>query len=165
MQHGRALHAAEVFSPSRGATVVEVRLQRSVGLASYGSGTPGCDGAHGIDGIGEPIAGNGSFAITADRGPSSGIGVLIVGLAAHVAGFDPGLGVQLHIDVSAPIVLVTLPTDQEGEFVMGMPLPAQPAVHGFELFGQAAFLWGGACQPSVSGFSASEGLRIEVLAP
>jgi hypothetical protein len=46
-----------------------------------------------------------------------------------------------------------------------VPLPPQPVYHGFGLFAQGAFLWGGPCSPSPSGFSSSPGLEIRIQAP
>lgn len=162
---GRAVFAATTFSPERSAATVEIRLQRSPGLVGFGSGTAGCQGAHGIDASSEPIAGNSTFAITADRGPALGLGVMLVGLAGLPTGVDPGLGVLVHVDLAAPAVLATLLTDAAGAASVSLPLPASPPLYGFDLYVQAAFLWNGPCQPSPSGLSTSGGMWVEVQAP
>jgi hypothetical protein len=133
----------------------------------FGSGTPGCAGPHGIDGTTAPIAGSSSFAVAVDRGPPNGLGVLALGTAGNATGFDPGLGVLMHVEVQAPAqwLLFGMTVDATGRCMLTVQLPPQPAFYGFGLFAQGAFLWNGPCAPSPSGFSSSQGLEIRIQAP
>jgi hypothetical protein len=164
---GRGLAAAAVFDDALGAMRLQLRAFRPPGLFELGTGTPGCSGPHGIDGTMAPIAGASGFAVAVDRGPPSGLGVLALGTAGHPAGFDPGLGVLMHLDLQAPAqwVLLGMNVDATGLGTTVVPLPPQPVYHGFGLFAQGAFLWGGPCSPSPSGFSSSPGLEIRIQAP
>jgi hypothetical protein len=164
---GRALAVAAVFDAALGAMRLQLRAQRPPGLFELGTGTPGCFGPHGIDGTIAPIAGASGFAVAVDRGPPSGLGVLALGTAGDPVGFDPGLGVLMHLDLQAPAqwVLLGMNVDATGRGTTAVPLPPQPVFHGFGLFAQGAFLWGGPCAPSPSGFSSSPGLEIRIQAP
>lgn len=165
--HGKALFAASVFDAAAAAMRVAVRAMRPPGLTTFGTGTPGCAGTHGIDGNQAPVAGNAAFTLQVDRGPANGPGVLAIGTAGDVAGFDPGLGVRMHVAVLSPAtaVLLGMPVDANGRGEVAMPLPPQPAYFGFGLFAQGAFLWNGPCSPSPLGFSTSPGLEVRIQAP
>lgn len=164
---GRALAMAAVFDDALAAMRLQLRVQRPPGLFGFGSGTPGCAGPHGIDGTTAPIAGSSSFAVAVDRGPPNGLGVLALGTAGNATGFDPGLGVLMHVEVQAPAqwVLSTMTVDATGRGALTVPLSPQPAFYGFGLFAQGAFLWNGPCAPTPAGFSSSPGLEIRIQAP
>ena len=166
--HGKGLFAASVhLDGAFAAPRLQVRVQRPIGLLGYGIGTPGCFGPHGIDANSTPTTGNAGFAILGDRGPTNGLGVMVLGTAGDPIGFDPGLGVLVHIGVGPPaqVVAVGVLLDSTGVATLALPLPAQPSLQGLHLFAQAAFLWSGPCAPSTSNFSTSPGLQIIIQAP
>ncbi|MFO1077754.1 MAG: hypothetical protein U1E73_08510 [Planctomycetota bacterium] len=164
---GKGVLAATAFDPALAAMRVQVRAQRPIGLASYGTGTPGCFGAHGIDGNGAPVAGNLGFGVQVDRGPATGLAVLGVGTVGNAPGFDPGIGIRMHIDVLPPAVAVfaVVPVPPTGQVQLALPLPNQAAYYGMSLFVQGAFAWSGPCSPSPFGFSSSPGLEVRIQAP
>lgn len=161
---GRAVFAASVFDDALGAMRVQLRVQRPNGVRQFGVGTPGCSGAHGIDVGSAPTAGNSAFSVVVDRGPQNGLGVLLLGLAGNVAGFDPGLGVLVHVDPAA-LALFGLVLDQDGRGGVVLPLPAAVQYYGFGSCAQIATWWPGPCTPSPSGFSSSPGLEVHIQAP
>lgn len=163
---GRALHGAGVFDDTLAAMRIALLVERPLGLTTFGTGTPGCHGPHGIDANGPPTAGNPGFVVRFDRGPANGIGALALGTGSHVAGFDPGLGFLLHIDLAPPHAfgLATVFADGDGVATMALPLTPIPAWLGFRMTAQGAFLWQ-QCQPTVSGISTSPGLEIVLQNP
>ena len=132
------------------------------GVVSYGSGTPGCGGAHALVGIGSPVLGNPAFGLRCDRGPANGLGLVAFAGVPDPAGSDPlGLGFVAHVQVSSLQLLVTMLADGAGIGSIAIQIPTTPSLVGLPLWSQALWLWSGAvCSPSPSGWSSSNGLAI-----
>lgn len=162
--NGRALYAASVFDGALGAMRLQARTERPLGLTTFGTGTPGCAGAHDIDTNLPPIAGEAGFVVTCNHGPQNGLGLMVLGTGAYAPGFDPGLGFLLHLDLAPPNYVVIVAMLSDGNGVAGVSLPLVPLSSwlGFTMVAQGLFLWPPSCQPSSSGISASPGLQIVV---
>jgi cyanophycinase len=136
-------------------------------LNAYGSGFPGCAGAHTLTGFGQPNLGNSAFALRTDGGAPNGVG--LVGLASQwdFAGSDPlALGLPLHLSILSPFLsLLPFSADGSGLAQVALPIPANPNLAGQTYYAQALWVWlpGSPCQPSPSGFSSSPGLALTLL--
>jgi len=163
---GKALFAAAALDGGGyEALRISVRGSRPAGLANYGLGTSGCDGAMRIDASREPRIGTPGFALRCDHAPAGGAGVFVLGNVADVAGSDPlNLGVLFHVDPTAPNLIRLFPTvaDAEGLASRVLPVPPIPALIGRTLHFQAAFDWSATCLPSSSGYATSDGLSVTI---
>jgi len=141
-------------------------LTHSVDLsAPYGSGTPGCMGAHTLVGQGVPRLGT-QFGVAAGGAAAGGVGVLYVGNTPDWNGSDPlGLGVTLHLSpFSTLLVPSTLVAGGSGSADMPLALPTLPSLAGLTLHAQALWVWPfGPCVPSSSGLSSSNGLAFTLV--
>ena len=128
------------------------------GASPYGASTAGCAGPLPIGVNSIPQVGNSSFAITCGNGPASAFGFFGVsgaGLAAPLV-FN---GLAVWIDPFAPLFFeIVVPSDAVGAALVPIPVPANPALAGAQLFFQ--FAWFDACAPG--GFSASNALAVVV---
>jgi hypothetical protein len=161
--------AVNEFGP--GLTLLTSVSPLPAGIVPFGAGTGGCQGTLGILGNSPPAIGNAGFAVTATNAPASSLGLLLIGDAVSLFGFDPfSLGVQLHVDPYLSMFLVGLDiwSDASGGAHLTVPIPGNPLLTGFGYFAQALFLespaGGGVCTPSPFGLVASRGLSI-VLQP
>lgn len=141
-------------------------LTHSVDLAApYGSGTPGCFGAHTLVGQGAPRLGT-QFGVVAGGAGPGGVGVLYLGNTPDWNGSDPlGLGATLHISPFSTL-LVSLPLVADGVGGANVPLalPSSPGLAGLTLHAQALWAWPfGPCVPSTSGLSSSNGLAFTLV--
>lgn len=132
-----------------------------LGVTSYGTTTPACAGPIRLTALGEPKAGNPTFAIACVGAPPGAIGVLGIG----AAGLDPGLaivGIALHVDVAQPHLVLAAGADADGYEEVAAALPAGAV--GITLYSQAIWVDTGGCTGAMT-LSASDALRIEVSAP
>ncbi|MCC6670392.1 MAG: hypothetical protein IT458_04980 [Planctomycetes bacterium] len=160
---GRALFAAAAYVDGPYAAFrIATRELRPAGVQSYGTGTPGCEGAQRLHASGPPELGAGGFALYCDRAPRSATGVALLGSTGDLAGtFYPALGVRLHVALSGG-ALLTLPwrSDGAGLGTLPLPLPGDPGLRGARLHAQGVWPWGTTCPLLPLGLSASEGLEL-----
>ncbi|HKD99580.1 MAG TPA: VCBS repeat-containing protein [Planctomycetota bacterium] len=162
----------DVVTPSQGtlwapgrAVVLLNRAPSPRGVAPYGSGTPGCAGAHGLLANGAPTIGNAAFALTCTNAPASALGLAILASAQDVAGSDPlRLGVLLHVDLLASTFAIPLSfaSDASGSAAAPAAIPPTPGLAGATVFAQAIWVWPATatCDPSSAGISSSRGLAL-----
>jgi hypothetical protein len=166
---GKALFASSTYVDGAYASYrIALREMKPEGLASYGSGTPGCDGPHEMDASAKPYYGNAAFTLLCTSAPAGSAGLLALSSAADVPGSDAlGLGVLVHVGLFPPAVVALqgIFADATGLASAAAPIPGDPALLGLTVHAQAAFAWTGTCSPSPFGFSTSDGLSIQVQAP
>lgn len=150
-------HAGQVYRIAPASPVV-------VGVAPFGTGTAGCNGAHGLVAPTSPVVGNLQFELRGDHAPANSLGFLLLGSTADIAGSDPfGLGARLHVALGSPLfVPTTVVGDAAGDSVHRLPLPNWPGLIGFTLHAQSAWVWPGACPSLPLGWSSSHGLTLVV---
>jgi glucose/arabinose dehydrogenase len=135
------------------------------GLVPYGSGTPGCSGAHSLSADSSPVLGNPTFRLRTTNAPGPGIGLTAFADQADVNGTDPGLGFLAHVQITSPSLLLLLATsDSAGVSTFTFPIPTSMSLSGLQLCAQSLWLWPPAvCTPSAQGWSSSPGLQITLL--
>jgi FG-GAP-like repeat len=136
------------------------------GLGMYGTGTSDCLGAVTAVASGEPVIGNTQFRLSWGGAPNSAAGIVGLGVSADLQGTPfLGVGPLAHLDLSAPLWILGTQTDSTGAAGMSLPIPADLALVGFQLFSQAVFVvpaWQ-SCSPSPLPWSSSTGLQVTVL--
>jgi hypothetical protein len=156
------------FAPGAGAASVTVTTTGPAGLptASYGIGTPGCNGAHHICGNSAPAIGNANFKLTCSNAPATSLGLCLVANAQDVSGSDPfQLGILLHLDLvlATDLQAMDFNSDAAGLGTANAPIPNNPNLVGNHYFGQAIWAWMAVqCTPSPFGLSSSDGLDIPI---
>jgi hypothetical protein len=128
------------------------------GASTFGNGTPGCSGIHGIDANVKAAVGA-SFIVTATNAPPSSLGLFLAGDAVNVGGTDPfGVAVALYIDFYASQQLVALDvvSDRNGSGSVLLIVPNAPQLAGLTVYSQVLFAWlGTGCTPSLFTLSSS----------
>lgn len=157
----------ELYVLSLNGEVFRIAPQTPVltGLTPYGTGVPGCSGAHVLDAATSPVLGNLAFELRGSQGPANGFGFVVIAGAPDVAGSDPfGLGVPLHVALQSWVLVAQLaPTDAQGLLRLGLPIPGVMSLAGLGLYAQMAHLWTPqVCTPSPSLWSSSHGLAITI---
>lgn len=141
------------------------------GLASYGTGTPGCEGPEFIFGNSNPNIDNPGFAIRCSNAPPLSFGMLLITNAQDEAGSNSfGLGALMHVGVASATELEAfgMLSDKTGSAETTTPIPNDPQLIGKVYFAQAFWSWTGEplrCTsglPSISGLSSSNGLWIDI---
>lgn len=157
------------FKPGAGASSVTVLTTVPGGLpfTSFGTGTPGCQGAHHVCAVGSPSVGNGSFLLTCDRAPASALGLGIAADVKDAAGSDPfGLGITLYIDffLAGDLQTLDFASDASGFGAAAAPIPNDPLLAGKPYTIQAVWAWSPVdCVPSPFGLSASDAIELVIL--
>lgn len=130
----------------------------------YGTGTPGCDGAHFFSTSRTPHVGDPAWPIVCTRMPSNSLGACFITDVADFAGSDTyGLDFLLHVDLvnSTQIINVDVPTDVFGMGEMALPIPNDPNLIHQTFFLQMIDYWDpNVCIPSTSGFTSSNGMQV-----
>ena len=101
--------------------------------ASYGIGTPGCNGAHHICGNSAPAIGNANFKLTCSNAPATSLGLCLVANAQDVSGSDPfQLGILLHLDLvlATDLQAMDFNSDAAGLGTANAPIPNNPNLVG-----------------------------------
>ena len=141
-------------------------LGLGLGVTSYGTGTPGCNGPQALGANHAPMIGSPGFALTCSNAPalSAGFGVLATG--QDLLGSDPfGLGVLLHVNpLSAALLTLPFSSDALGNAVAPAPIPNNPNLIGQTLYAQVLWAWTSCALPPF-GLSTSNGLALTFLAP
>lgn len=151
-------HAGQIWK------IVPASPVTTSGLVPYGVGTPGCSGAHTLTASCPPVLANPTWRMLSTNAPSSGVGVAALGEGQDVAGTDPGLGILLHVALSAPYLTWIAYADATGHGGATIAIPNQPLLIGNQLYGQIVWLWpASTCTPSASGLSATPALAVTFL--
>jgi len=128
------------------------------GVDPYGSGTPSCNGNIQVYVTHRPLPGETMFAVVSDNGPAGAAGLFAVGPVADVSG-STALGFRTHLDLTKPILLVSVSSNTSGRSTLNAPIPK--GATGLSAFGQFAWANTQACggQGTVS---SSHGLGVRV---
>jgi hypothetical protein len=116
-------------------------------VTAFGSPTPACKGAIRLTALGEPKAGNSSFAIACVGAPPGAVGVL--GVA----------GAAIYLDLSQPVLVLGALASALGYGEVSLPLPVGSA--GALVFAQMAWIDTGGCGGAFT-VSTSDALPIAV---
>lgn len=104
-----------INSVSSSGAVYAFDLNSSLGLVSYGTGTPGCAGTHTLGANHVPLINSPNFAITCDNAPPFSLGLGMITDSQDLAGSDPfGLGVLLHCDFVFATEVLTVDFNSNG---------------------------------------------------
>jgi hypothetical protein len=138
----------------------------TLGVSTYGAGTPGCSGPHVISASCPPTLFNPGFRITCTNAPPNATGLLGISTGQDLAGSDPlGIGILVHIGVVSPntFLLFNMTSDSTGTGSLITPIPNNPALVSMNFYAQSFWAWpGAACLPSPMGISSSNGLRVTI---
>ncbi|MEM7203553.1 MAG: kelch repeat-containing protein [Planctomycetota bacterium] len=137
-------------------TVIAFRNLPS-GVTPYGTSTPACFGAIDLLVNAPPTTGNPEFAfVSSPTAPAGAAGLLVLGGAPDAAG-TPFLGLQIHVALAGPLLL--LPVTAGAGRVARAPVLLPAAASGGTLFAQMLLANPAGCAPN---FSASDGLSVRV---
>jgi len=142
-------------------------LDNNPGTTAYGTGTPGCVGAHTLDVTHAPMIGSPHFGITCNNAPQSSLGLGILANTQDLAGSDPFfIGVLLHVDLFASTETVSLDffSDVSGNGLAAAPIPNASALVGNTYYAMALWAWTTCSLPPYN-LSTSQGLAMTVLVP
>ena len=104
-----------------------------VGVSSFGTGTPGCNGPQNLTANSSPVINNPAFEVSTSNSPAGALGLGIAANAADVTGSDPfQIGVLLHVDLFAATSVSTFDVngDPNGVGVSAVPIPNLPLIVG-----------------------------------
>lgn len=152
-------------TPGLSASAEVLVANQHPGVFRFGSGTPGCLGAHGVDVDGPVAAGGPVVALTVGANNPFGIGLWLVG--DPVGGnwgtlTVPGLA-DLYVDPFAPwFVTEFYVADAAGTAALPLQVANDPDLRGLELVCQPVGLWLGPCNPGVLTFSSGPALGLVV---
>ncbi len=135
-----------------------------VGVAAFGTGTPGCAARHGLNAAQSATLGTPRLRLTATQTPPSAEGVLLLVDASDAAGSDPfGVGVVFHVDLLAAtqVAAIDMHSDATGFGRAEVPVPDDPSLVGETFFFQSLWLWTH-CPKLPIGVSSSRALAVTV---
>lgn len=140
-----------------------------VGIASYGTGTPGCDGPHTLTANSTPYLGNPGFQLRCDNAPPLSLGLVIIGDVPDLSGSDPfSINALLHVDLFSSSVVLTADFygTIAGNGAAPLPLPFVPAILGNTFYTMGLFVWAPGC-PAVQpfGISTTKGMSMTIQSP
>ncbi|TAJ18657.1 MAG: VCBS repeat-containing protein, partial [Planctomycetota bacterium] len=146
------------------AVVLRNVLPDAAGVASFGGGTPGCQGVQALTASHAPNVGASDFRIACHGAPPQSFGIGLLGVAPD-AGSDPlGIGLLLHVNLTAPLVAFHAKSSASGSMSRALPIPGDPLLAGATLHAQLAWPWksSASCDPSLLGLSSTSGLSITI---
>ncbi len=127
------------------------------GTAAFGSASAGCTGTPAAGVASAPKLGNTAFAVTCLRTPSSGKGLLWIGLGQLTTPIY--IGASIWVDPSKPGILLSAPVGAPNVSRVSLPIPSTSTLSGLKVHGQ--FLFEDlSCTPPLS---SSEGLTVALL--
>lgn len=109
-----------------------------IGVARFGTPTSGCFGTPQSSASSAPAVGNAAFGFSCLGAPPATVGVLAWSNAALPAPL-PLLGIDVWLDPTAGLLLLTVFTDPLGTCFFGLPLPNVPTLAGASGATQFAF--------------------------
>lgn len=159
------------ISPSccySGISVLMSQRSAPIGIAAYGTGSPGCNGIVALGASSSPAIGNNSFSLVCTNTPASQLGIGIVSDAQDLGGTDSlGIGALLHIGLftAGTVYALDVTSDVNGiaqSAVISIPL--NPALVGSQYFAQFVFVEpeGYRCTSSSIGISTSYGVSLTI---
>lgn len=165
--NGRAIFGVSAYVDSGyGSTRIVTRNLRPVGLANYGTGTPGCSGYERMDALATPKVGQATFGLSTYSAPPLALGVGIVSNLQDLAGSDPFfVGALLHVAFAGATELyaVDMLSNANGLAQVAIPLPNSAALAGKQYFAQSLWAWPGAyCTLPPYQLSTSDGLSFVI---
>jgi hypothetical protein len=136
----------------------------TVGMESYGRGTPDCSGRIGMWANHAPTVGDTDFAYLVSNAPVDSVGLLLLGGPAITQGADPlGIGVTFHIGFGALETRLVF-SDHVGAARIPDPVPNLTSIVGLPVFVQTMWSVDMAmtCSPSPLGLASSRGLTVTI---
>jgi hypothetical protein len=125
-------------------------------LVEYGTPTSGCAGVANISGNQVPQVNTPGFALLHANAPASSFGIGIFSQSPQNATL---FGINLHVGIASPApIFLSLNADAVGSATTPIAIPNNPALAGFQLHSQAA--WIDTC--GIAGWSSSSGLLITI---
>jgi len=130
------------------------------GIVQFGTGTPGCQGVHGITANEAPVLGSASFQVSLSGAVPGLPGALMIALNRDLAGSDPFLSMTaFHVSPLDPtFFFIPFQGDASGSAHLPLPLPLAPGLVGLEVNLQAVWIWPVPCLALPLGLSTSRGL-------
>jgi glucose/arabinose dehydrogenase len=135
----------------------------TLGITSYGTGTPGCTGPNVLSLACSPNILNPGESINASNGPPGTNAIGIIGGAALPVGSDPlAIGVEVLVDLTpGTYTLYETPVAPNGIATLATPIPNAPALIGLTFYAQNFFVWS-SCSPSPLNISSTQGLQVTI---
>ncbi len=136
------------------------------GVKAYGGGSPGCRGPLMISVSSLPTLGSEDFVLSCSGAPPNTNGGIITGTKAVLPPSKPirVLGAEMWVDPKGSTLIGGfVRSDKRGIAHFSLPIPMNPALRGFKLFAQ--FAWMGPTKPKPcpkTGLSATRALEITV---
>jgi glucose/arabinose dehydrogenase len=136
---------------------------QSVGVVSYGTGTPGCNGPSVLSLGCSPTIYNLGETLNSTNGPAGTTGIVLLGSAQLPVGSDPlGIGLEVLVDLTPTTYSLTeFTVGPNGTTALPTPIPLAPQLIGTTAFVQEFFLWS-SCAPSPLNLSSTNGLQVTV---
>jgi VCBS repeat protein len=135
------------------------------GFLEFGTGTPGCDGFHGINLSRIPQIGASDLVIFSTQAPRHALELLLVTDSANPAGADElGVGCLLHASLlSATFVMAAdMTSDGLGVARALTPVPNNPLIVGSAFHAQSISYFPGGCPSNPLGLTSSRGGTITI---
>ncbi len=114
------------------------------GVASYGTGTAGCNGNQVLSVNCSPVLGNPGLRFDSTNSPASTIGLGLISDAQDLAGSDPfGIGANLHVDLLFATEVLTLDfvSNAAGLGTVTTEIPNNAILIGKTYFAQTLWVW------------------------
>lgn len=133
-----------------------------LGVLPYGTGAPGCSGAHALTADCSPVLGHPAYPLRCSAAPPLALGLLLLSDGFDIGGSDLlGFGFPFHVVPTPSLQWHLLVSDAAGVSTWSTPIPVAPSLAGLAVAAQALWWWPpGICAPTPSGWSASHGLLL-----
>lgn len=133
-----------------------------VGVTSYGTGTPGCNGPHVLSFGCSPTIFNPGETLNSTNGSAGTIGIFAISDAPLSPGSDPlGIGVETLIGFTPGLALFEFLVGTGGVTMIPTAIPNAPWLVGVTIYVQEFFVWA-ACVPSPLSISSSPALALTI---
>ncbi|MBI3817680.1 MAG: VCBS repeat-containing protein [Planctomycetes bacterium] len=135
------------------------------GIFTYGTGTPGCTGASGIEANTSPNLNNSQFAILVTNTPRSSLGLLLITDVQDTPGSDIfGIGILIHAAIAGAndILLFDIVSDTSGYAALQTGIPNNPILLQRTFYAQSIW-YDSHCNATPSNFNSSHALGITIL--
>lgn len=148
-------------------SVIASQLGAIPGVGSFGFGTPGCRGTHGVLANSAPSVGNANFRLTCTNTPPTSLGLALITSFADTLGSDVfSVGIVNHIQIPFMnnLIWADAYSDLGGNGGAMFPIPSDPILNGATFYGQFIWLWnpGVLCDPSAFNLSSSKGVSLTI---